>query len=71
MNRFKTIAFAAISSVALAACGGGSSGASRDAAWAVGSSTLYPFAAAVAEEKSFGIKPSNSVANQVAQGVEG
>jgi len=49
MTRFKTIAFAAISSVALAACGGGS-GASRDAAWAVGSSTLYPFAAAVAEE---------------------
>ena len=50
MTRFKTIAFAAISSVALAACGGGSSGSSRDAAWAVGSSTLYPFAAAVAEE---------------------
>lgn len=54
MNRFKTIAFAAISSVALAACGGGSSGASRDAAWAVGSSTLYPFAAAVAEEVAKG-----------------
>lgn len=50
MTRFKTIAFAAISSVALAACGGGSSGSSRDAAWSVGSSTLYPFAAAVAEE---------------------
>ena len=54
MTRFKTIAFAAISSVALAACGGGSSGASRDAAWAVGSSTLYPFAAAVAEEVAKG-----------------
>lgn len=54
MIRFKTIAFAAISSLALAACGGGSSGASRDAAWAVGSSTLYPFAAAVAEEVAKG-----------------
>ncbi len=54
MTRFKTIAFAAISSVALAACGGGSSGSSRDAAWAVGSSTLYPFAAAVAEEVAKG-----------------
>lgn len=54
MTRFKTIAFAAISSVALTACGGGSSGASRDAAWAVGSSTLYPFAAAVAEEVAKG-----------------
>ena len=54
MTRFKTIAFAAISSLALAACGGGSSGASRDAAWAVGSSTLYPFAAAVAEEVAKG-----------------
>ncbi|MCW1403795.1 substrate-binding domain-containing protein [Novosphingobium sp. MW5] len=50
MNRFKSLAFAAISSAALAACGGGGSTASRDAAWAVGSSTIYPFAAAVAEE---------------------
>ena len=53
MTRIKTIAFAAISSLALAACGGGSS-SSRDAAWAVGSSTLYPFAAAVAEEVAKG-----------------
>jgi phosphate transport system substrate-binding protein len=53
MNRFKTIAFAAISTVALAACGGGSN-SSRDAAWAVGSSTLYPFASAVAEEVAKG-----------------
>ncbi|PLK26473.1 substrate-binding domain-containing protein [Novosphingobium sp. TH158] len=49
MIRFKTFAIAALSTAALAGCGGGST-ASRDAAWAVGSSTLYPFAAAVAEE---------------------
>lgn len=50
MIRFKTLAFTAISSAALAACGGGGSSSSRDAAWAVGSSTIYPFAAAVAEQ---------------------
>ena len=53
MSRYKSIAFAALSTVALAACGGGK-GDSRDAAWAVGSSTLYPFAAAVAEEVAKG-----------------
>lgn len=42
---------AAISTFALAACGGsGAPGGSRDSAWAVGSSTVYHFAAAVAEE---------------------
>lgn len=53
MSRYTTIAFAALSTIALAACGGGK-GASRDAAWAVGSSTVYPFAAAVAEEVAKG-----------------
>ncbi len=51
MRSIKTLALAAISSAALAACGGPSSGGStRDTAWAVGSSTVYHFAAAVAEE---------------------
>ena len=53
MTRFKTVALAAISSAALAACGGASN-SSRDAAWAVGSSTVYPFASAVAEEVTKG-----------------
>jgi phosphate transport system substrate-binding protein len=53
MSRLKTIAFTAVSCAALAACGGGSN-ASRDAAWAVGSSTVYPFASAVAEEVAKG-----------------
>ncbi len=53
MTTFKTFSFVAISSFALAACGGGSN-ASRDAAWAVGSSTIYPFASAVAEEVAKG-----------------
>ncbi|MFM5908320.1 MAG: substrate-binding domain-containing protein [Novosphingobium sp.] len=54
MIRFKALAIAALSTAALSACGGGSSGASRDAAWAVGSSTVYPFASAVAEETAKG-----------------
>jgi phosphate transport system substrate-binding protein len=53
MTRFKTILIAAACSSILAGCGG-SSGSSRDAAWAVGSSTVYPFAAAVAEETAKG-----------------
>jgi phosphate transport system substrate-binding protein len=41
--------------MALSACGGPSGGgATRDAAWAVGSSTVYHFAAAVAEEAAKG-----------------
>jgi phosphate transport system substrate-binding protein len=51
MNKFNVLTALAISSVALTACGGPSVGGStRDAAWAVGSSTVYHFAAAVAEE---------------------
>ena len=47
----KTLAFVAVSSLALAACGGGSSaGGARDTIRAVGSSTVYPFAKKVAED---------------------
>ena len=53
MSRIKTLALVTLSAAALGACSG-SSNASRDAAWAVGSSTLYPFAAAVAEETAKG-----------------
>ena len=50
MNRFTAIALIGISALALSACGGsGSSSASRDYIRAVGSSTVYPFATAVAE----------------------
>ncbi len=61
MNRFKTISVIAVSSLALAACGGpGGSGSSdsRDFARVVGSSTVYPFATAVSEVavKDSGIK---------------
>ncbi len=51
--RFTTkICFAALSTLALAACGsgGGSSSSSRDVVRVVGSSTVYPFATAVAEQ---------------------
>ncbi|WP_374410834.1 substrate-binding domain-containing protein [Novosphingobium colocasiae] len=46
-----TIVLAAVSTLALTACGGsgGSSGGARDYIHAVGSSTVYPFATAVAE----------------------
>jgi phosphate transport system substrate-binding protein len=51
MTIAKTLAFAAVSSLALAACGGGSSsGGARDTIRAVGSSTVYPFAKKVAED---------------------
>ena len=50
MNRIATLSLALLASASLAACGGsGSSGASRDQIRAVGSSTVYPFAKAVAE----------------------
>jgi phosphate transport system substrate-binding protein len=55
----KTCAILAVSSLALASCGGsGSSGGARDYVRGVGSSTVYPFATAVAEAaaKSAGIK---------------
>ena len=51
MTTAKTLAFVAVSSLALAACGGGSSaGGARDTIRAVGSSTVYPFAKKVAED---------------------
>ncbi|WP_394728311.1 substrate-binding domain-containing protein [Altererythrobacter sp. GH1-8] len=50
MTKTKTFIFAAASALALAACGGaGGDGASRDSVRAVGSSTVFPFAKAVAE----------------------
>ena len=50
MRPFTTIAILAVSSLSLAACGGGGGGdSSRDFVRAVGSSTIYPFATAVAE----------------------
>ncbi|WP_369025358.1 substrate-binding domain-containing protein [Qipengyuania sp. RANM35] len=50
MTKFKTIAFLAVSTVALAACGSnGGDSATRDSIRAAGSSTVYPFAKAVAE----------------------
>ena len=51
MRSFKVSAALAVSAVALSACGGAGSGAadSRDFVRIVGSSTVYPFATAVAE----------------------
>ncbi len=50
----KTTVFVAVSTLALAACGssggGGDAGGARDFVRAVGSSTVYPFATAVAEK---------------------
>lgn len=48
----KSLCLVTLSSIALAACGGpgGSGGGSRDVVRAVGSSTVYPFATAVAEQ---------------------
>jgi phosphate transport system substrate-binding protein len=53
MHSIRNYAAVAISALALAACGGsggGSSAGSRDFVRAVGSSTVYPFATAVAEQ---------------------
>lgn len=49
MTRLKTFALAAISTLALTACGGAGNSATRDSVRAVGSSTVYPFAKAVSE----------------------
>ena len=51
MKPIQTACFAAISALALTACGGdaGGGGGSRDSIRAVGSSTVFPFAKAVAE----------------------
>jgi phosphate transport system substrate-binding protein len=58
MRSFKSVSLIALSTLALAACGGGSQGASRDFVRVVGSSTVYPFANAMAEAaaKTAGIK---------------
>jgi phosphate transport system substrate-binding protein len=60
MRSFKTIACVMVSTLALGACGSGNapSGGARDAVKVVGSSTVYPFATAVAEAavKTSGIK---------------
>ena len=55
--KIETTAFVAVSAMALAACGGsggGGEGGSRDFVRAVGSSTVYPFATAVAEKVAGG-----------------
>ncbi len=50
MTKTKSFIFAAVSAAALAACGGGAADStSRDSIRAVGSSTVFPFAKAVAE----------------------
>lgn len=60
----------AVSSLALAACGG-PSGGSRDTAWAVGSSTVYHFAAAVAEETAkAGVKAPKVEQNGTGAGIK-
>jgi phosphate transport system substrate-binding protein len=61
-----------ISTLALAACGGPSGGGStRDTAWAVGSSTVYHFAAAVAEEtKKGGAKAPKIEQNGTGAGIK-
>lgn len=50
MTKTLNIAFAAVSTLALAACGGNGGGASRDTIRAVGSSTVLPFAKLVSEQ---------------------
>lgn len=47
--RIKSLAVVAVSALALAACGGGGGDGTRDSIRAVGSSTVYPFAKAIAE----------------------
>ncbi len=49
MKLTSKIAFAALSSLALAACGGGGTGGTRDTVRVVGSSTVFPFAKKVGE----------------------
>ena len=58
MRAIRTLSLVVVSSLALAACGSKGSSDSRDFVRAVGSSTVYPFATAVAEAtaKSAGIK---------------
>ena len=49
MTKSKSLVFAAVSALALAACGSNGGEASRDSIRAVGSSTVFPFAKAVSE----------------------
>lgn len=49
MKFAKTLAFASIAALTLAACGEGGAGGTRNSIRAVGSSTVYPFAKAVSE----------------------
>ncbi|UVI38756.1 substrate-binding domain-containing protein [Qipengyuania spongiae] len=49
MTKIRNLAIAAVSALALSACGGAGSSASRDSIRAVGSSTVFPFAKVVAE----------------------
>ena len=49
MHRVKTACLVALSTLALAACGQSEGGGTRDSIRAVGSSTVFPFAKAVAE----------------------
>ena len=59
MRHITQLAAVTVSALALSACGGSPSGDSRDFVRIVGSSTVYPFASAVAEAaaKTNGIKP--------------
>ena len=60
MRLISTAALLTVSAVALSACGGNSAGDSRGFVRIVGSSTVYPFASAVAEAaaKADGLKPA-------------
>lgn len=49
MKLTKSIAFAALTSLALAACGSGGAGSTRDAVRVAGSSTVFPFAKKISE----------------------
>ena len=49
MTHFKSFVALFLTSVSLAACGGGASGGAREQIRVVGSSTLYPFSTAVSE----------------------
>jgi phosphate transport system substrate-binding protein len=73
MKSHNTLIGLTISSLALVACGSGvpSGGASRDSAWAVGSSTVYHFAAAIAEETAkSGVKAPKIEQNGTGAGIK-
>jgi phosphate transport system substrate-binding protein len=66
------LAFAVVSLIALAACSGGAGSGSRDYVQIVGSSTVYPFAAAVAEvtAKATGGKSAHVEATGTGAGIK-